>query len=245
MGKSDNSHRNHCSHTSVIPWVLTCGDLAVIGCFVTLRLLRGCRDLSIISLYASRLRDLRNGPRAGRPGAGVHPLHFAVGLRGGTWPTLAQALGTGSCSLCPCPNHSNYLGWLRLGRLGSGALPLLLLWCLGDLALLLAQALVWLSVSLAKPQRVISGGLVLKISGSALKIYPAPPETPWCVQGILYVLNSNFQAFLVTPGTPWSPGVTSDVFRSMWFPCSSGLGLRCLALLNHPRNHLRVDSRSR
>ena len=75
-----------------------------------------------------------------------------------------------------------------------------------------------------------------KRSGSALKIYPARPETPWCVQGILYVLNSNFQAFLVTPGTPWSPGGTSDVFRKMWFPCSSGLGLLCPAFESHPSN---------
>ena len=54
--------------------------------------------LSIISLYASRLRDLRNGPRAGRSGPGALPVHFAVGLRG-TWPTLAQALGLVPCAL--------------------------------------------------------------------------------------------------------------------------------------------------
>ena len=87
-------------------------------------------------------------PAPGAPGPGCIPGTLRWGFGG----DLAHfGTGTGSCSLCPCPNHSNYLGWLRLGRLGSGALPLLLLWCLGDLALLLAQALVWLSVSLAKP----------------------------------------------------------------------------------------------
>jgi hypothetical protein len=83
-------------------------------------------------------------------------------------------------------------------------------------------------------------------SGSALKLQPAPPEPPWCVQVIGYVFNSNFQAFLVTSGAPWRlSGGTSDVLRSMWFPCSCGLGLRCPALLSHPRSHLPVGARSR
>ena len=90
--KSDNSHRNLCSHTSVIPWVLASGGLDVIGCSVTLRLLRDCRDLSIIRLMRLFSLFLGEGPARGAPG----PVRFLCTLLWclrGTWLLLARARG--------------------------------------------------------------------------------------------------------------------------------------------------------
>ena len=96
--KSDNSHRNQCSHTSVIPWVLASGDLAVIGCSVTLRLLRDCRDLSVIRLMRLFSLFLGEGPARGAPG----PVRFLCTLlwclRGDLAPPGA---GSGSAPCAP------------------------------------------------------------------------------------------------------------------------------------------------
>ena len=96
--KSDNSHRNQCSHTSVIPCVLASGGLAVIGCSVTPRLLRDCLDLSIMCLCVFFLCFLGRAPR-GALWALCASSAFCCGALGDLAPFLAQAQALG---LVPC-----------------------------------------------------------------------------------------------------------------------------------------------